>query len=244
METTVQYLGGKSRLGKKIAEIINPLLVGGAPYYEPFCGACNVARHIKADWRLLSDANEPLIRMWQAVQKGWAPPATVSEAEYAAAKRGELSPELTAFIGFGCSFGGKWFGGYARGGEGRSYASNAANSIASRLGGITSAHFDVADYRRIVPRPGSVIYCDPPYAHTTGYSAVGDFDSGEFWAWARAISANHTVIVSEYVAPEDFVCVAEFATKLDMRDNSGKSPRIERLFTHAKSRNLQEIPEV
>lgn len=44
----MQYLGGESRLGKKIAAILSPMLEGGAPYYEPFCGACNVAMHIKA----------------------------------------------------------------------------------------------------------------------------------------------------------------------------------------------------
>lgn len=228
---TVRYLGGKSRIGKKIAvELINPLVVAGAPYYEPFCGACWVTQHVKAGWRLCTDANPDLIAMWSALQRGWFPPDTVSEAEYAAAKLGEGPPELRAFIGFGCSFGGKWFGGYARGGEGRSYASNARNSLMRKLHGLAGVHFEHADYRRLAPRPGSVIYCDPPYAYTTGYGAVGTFDSSEFWNVVRNWSKTCTVLVSEYAAPEDFECVAEFITKLDMRDASGRSARTERLY--------------
>lgn len=237
----MQYLGGKSRLGKKIAAVLNPMLVNGAPYYEPFCGGCWVSQYVRADWRLLADAHPQLIAMWKAVQAGWVPPENISEEEYAAAKRGELSPELTAFIGFGCSFGGKWFGGYARGGEGRSYASNARNSILRKLRGLNGAHFENADYRAIVPRPRSVVYCDPPYAGTTKYSGTAEFDSAEFWQKMREWSAEgHSVVVSEYTAPEDFICIAEFATKLDMRDAVGKSPRIERLFTHATRRNIPQ----
>ncbi|MCZ2076553.1 MAG: DNA adenine methylase [Bryobacterales bacterium] len=235
---TVRYLGGKSRLGKKIAAILNPMLEGGAPYYEPFCGACNVAMHIRAGRRYLSDAHPQLIAMWKAVQNGWVPPDTVTEADYAAAKRGELPPELTAFIGFGCSFGGKWFGGYARGGEGRSYASNAKNSIARRAAALRSAEFRCEDYSRLVPPQGSVVYCDPPYASTTGYGGVGEFDSARFWEFVRRLSGEGVmVVVSEYSAPGDFACIAELPTKLDMRDAGGKSPRIERLFTYAKARN-------
>ena len=227
----MRYLGGKSRIGKRIAEIINPLVAGGRPYYEPFCGACNVARHIKADWRLLSDAHPQLIAMWKAVQQGWVPPDTVTEEEYAAAKRGDLSPELTAFIGFGCSFGGKWFGGYARGGEGRSYASNAKNTIIARREALLSAHFECSSYHDIVPLTDSVIYCDPPYASTTGYKGVGKFDHAAFWAWTRRMAAlGHTVLISEYSAPDGFGCVAEIPTKLDMRSTNGREPRVERVF--------------
>lgn len=233
---TVRYLGGKSRLGKKIAAILNPMLEGGAPYYEPFCGACNVAMHIRAERRYLSDAHPQLIAMWKAVQNGWVPPDTVTEADYAAAKRGELPPELTAFIGFGCSFGGKWFGGYARGGD--DYTANTKNSIARKLPRVIAAEFKCADYTALSIPADAVVYCDPPYASTTGYCGVGRFESARFWAWVRGLSETGArVVISEYIAPDDFVCIAEFPTKLEMRSASGRSSRIERLFTYAKARN-------
>lgn len=237
----MQYLGGKSRLGKKIAAVLNPMLVNGAPYYEPFCGGCSVARWVRADWRLLADAHPQLIAMWKAVQAGWVPPATVSEDEYAAAKRGELSPELTAFIGFGCSFGGKWFGGYVRGSNGGNYAGFAHRSILRKAQALNGAHFENADYRAIVPRPRSVVYCDPPYAGTTKYNGTAEFDSAEFWQKMREWSdKGHSVVVSEYAAPDDFVCVAEFPTKLAMHPRDGDKNCIERLFTRATRRNIPQ----
>ena len=231
--TDMRYLGGKSRLCKKIAGIINPL-VADRPYYEPFVGAAWVAQHVTASWRLLTDASADLIAMWAALQKGWLPPTTVSEPEYAAAMRGETTPALRAFIGFGCSFGGKWFGGYARDNRGRNYATGAHNSLMKKLAGLKGAVFEHTDYRRLAPRPNSVIYCDPPYAATTGYGAVGAFDSSEFWEKAREWSRTCTVLVSEYKAPDDFKCIAEFETKLEMRTSAGgREPRVERVFTHA-----------
>ena len=242
----MQYLGGKSRIGKKIAvELINPLVMAAdRPYYEPFVGACNVARYVKASWRLLTDANADLIALWREVQRGWVPPMAVSEAEYAAARNDPATAaHLRAFIGFGCSFGGKWFGGYARNSRGDDYCGQARNSIAKLAPDIQSAHFEHVGYADIAPRPNAVIYCDPPYAHTTGYGSVGAFDSEAFWNKVRLWSETCDVLVSEYRAPEDFVCVAEYATKLELRSKSGREPRIERVFTYATRRNLQTNPQ-
>jgi len=61
-----------------------------------------------------------------------------------------------------------------------------------------------------------VIYCDPPYASTNGYNVKGgdtrktaDFDNEEFWTHMREWSGSHLVFISEYTAPDDFVCVWE-----------------------------------
>ena len=239
----MQYLGGKSRIGKKIAAVINPLLVDGAPYYEPFCGACNVAQYIVAKERRLSDAQPDLIAMWRALQSGWTPPETVTEAEYAVAKRGEGAPELRAFVGFGCSFGGKWFGGYARG-DGGNYAALARRSLLKKLASLSSGSlvcFSACDYSAVEPAPGCVVYCDPPYAHKTGYGSVGNFNNAEFWDIVRDWSNRCTVLVSEYSAPQDFECVAEFPTKLTMHPSDHNKHVTERLY--AKGWNLQTNPQ-
>ena len=38
-----------------------------------------------------------------------------------------------SFVGFGCSFAGKWFGGYARSNDKRNYAKMAKNSLNKKI---------------------------------------------------------------------------------------------------------------
>lgn len=81
---------------------------------------------------------------------------------------------------------------------------------------------------------GMIIYCDPPYANTDtgGYRAnKGKFDSGLFWETMRDWSKNNTVIISEYVAPDDFKCIAEFPQHVSsVRSSKGREKITERLF--------------
>lgn len=219
-------------MANQIAAYLNNIRKPGQTYWEPFCGACWVTERIIDAPKYASDANGALVAMWQAVQAGWIPPENVSEAEYAEAMAGKYDPALTAFIGFGCSFGGKWFAGYARGGNGRNYDTIAKNSLlkmAPHLRDVTFYHADF--FTSEPPAAECLIYCDPPYDNTTGYGATGAFDTAAFWARCRWLDAQgHTVIVSEYQAPADFTCVAEMYTKTNMHTKNGKSPRVERLF--------------
>ncbi len=99
---------------------------------------------------------------------------------------------------------------------------------------IKDTTFHHADYRDACP-DGALVYCDPPYKGTTGYGAVGEFDSNEFWSVMRQWSRHNKVYISEYQAPFDFTCVLEIPTKLDIRNAAGeKEPRLERLFTFGK----------
>ena len=61
-----------------------------------------------------------------------------------------------------------------------------------------------------------MIYCDPPYADTTGYSGVDAFDSSKFWDVMREWSKTNTVYVSEFNAPADFEAVWEKPYKVQM----------------------------
>lgn len=229
----MQYFGGKQRIAPQLCAFLQPHVDQAGAFVEPFLGGANIVTRIAAPLRYAADANIALITMWKAVQRDWKPPSAVSEDAYALAKQvQDPTDPTTAFLGFGCSFAGKWFGGFARSDD-RNYAANAANSISEKAPGLRDVILWAADYRRIPYVDGAVVYCDPPYQGTTQYGAVGNFDTAAFWQFMRELrDANYTVFVSEYAAPEDFVPVLEIETKLDIRDKSGtKQPRVERLFT-------------
>lgn len=231
----MRYFGGKARVGKSLIAYLEGVRKPGQAWAEPFCGGLWMT-YLAGGTRLASDANKALITLYQKVQNGWLPPETLSKSVYEEIRIKQDSEDpLTAFAGFGCSFGGKWFGGYASSGS-RNYAKNAKNSLLKKMGKCKDVVFFYADYKEAllaVPK-GSLVYLDPPYAHTTGYGATGSFDSGQFWGIVRKMSEEHDVYVSEYSAPPDFKCVLEVQTKTDIRNKTGnKEERVERLFTYA-----------
>lgn len=60
-------------------------------------------------------------------------------------------------------------------------------------------------------------------------------DHEKFWAWCRErVAEGHKVFVSEYNAPDDFVCVWERKLRVSVNPGIDKQA-IEKLFIH-KSR--------
>jgi DNA adenine methylase len=217
---------------------------------EPFVGAAKVLAHVRSPRRIASDIQPGLIAMWRALANGWTPPRDVTEAEYIAVReRYDLTDPLTTFVGYGCSFGGKWFAGYARGtrrGTTQNYARLAARALARIQGALAGVEWHCGDYREAPVPYGSVVYADPPYAGTTGFR-TGEFNSEEFWEHCRMLSTKRAarVYVSEFAAPADFECV----WSLDTFHNLGSgvnamvgTRRTEKLFTHARQRRIFSIP--
>ena len=228
----MQYMGGKFKIRKSLGAFINKNL-DGRDYYEPFVGAAWVLGEVKAQNRHAADYNPWLIIMWKALQKGWVPPDNVSEEEYKWYKDNKpLDDPMTAFCGFGCSFAAKWFGGYARESGIRNYAMNARTTLLKQTPSVDSVHFAHINYKDLLPE-GAFVYCDPPYQNTTAYGAVEAFNHDDFWQVMREWSKKNTVIVSEYSAPEDFVCVAEFQSKMGLRNKAqDQEVRSEKVFAH------------
>ena len=226
----MQYFGGKQRISKQIVEVLNEYRKDNQPLVEPFVGGCNVISKMSGE-RYCYDINEYLIEMYKAVQNGWTPPAIITEEEYDYIRNNkDKDKPLTGFVGIGCSYSGKWFGGYARNKTGRNYCLNAHNSILKQLNDIRDIKFDCKDYKEL-EFDGCLIYCDPPYKDTTKYPIIGEFNTEEFWNVMRNWSKNNTVIISEYEAPYDFECIKEIHTKTDIRNSDGKREnRVERLF--------------
>jgi DNA adenine methylase len=215
----VRYLGGKERIATTISEFLLSQKGDRTIYVEPFIGGgsvySRVSKHFTRSYG--SDTHTDLILMWQALQGGWVPPTSLDSNEYRFLKDSEPSA-LRAFAGFGCSFGGKWFGGYARSGD-RNYALNAHNSVMKKSAGMTGT-ISCRDYRDYRPSARSLVYCDPPYADTTGYTGVDAFDSDEFWSTMRAWrDAGALVFVSEDKAPDDWTSVLNIERRRDLSDN-------------------------
>lgn len=227
----MRYFGGKARIGKQLAEIINGL--NPKTYWEPFCGMFSVGKHVKAN-RVATDAQEDLILLLDAIKNGFKPPTYVSEESYNGMKK--LPPSaFRGFVGFGCSFAGKFFGGYARDKDNNNYAEKAARSLDKLRPIIQDVAFGHVKYNEANIFT-DVIYCDPPYKGTTKYTV--DFRSDDFWKWVKNKSCYSVVLVSEYEASEDFVSVWSKDVKTDMHGKDGKLPRVEHLFVHKRYRHL------
>lgn len=238
----MRYFGGKTRTWQDIANIIQCNIPNHqSAFISPFTGGAWIECQIVAK-KSLSDKHPYLIKMYQELQKGWEPPTHVSKDQYDYIKNNQdENPALTGFVGFGCSFAGKWFGGYASdaskncGNNQRNFCMNAYNSIMEKMIGLSieDTTFDCKSYEEIIPQ-NSIIYCDPPYANTTQYSdVVGNFDSNKFWEIMKMWSKNNMVFISEYTAPKNFKFIWSKNVKLDIRDkNNEKQNRMEKLFVH------------
>lgn len=264
----MKYLGGKQRIKKQLVDFMLPFALRCDRIIEPFCGACAITEELAPRARkpyFASDAHAALITMWQAVQGGWIPPRSVSKEQAAWYKdNGPDNDPLTAFIGFGCRYSGVFNGGFV----GRKpyhslnnigqrinrrgaivqldFTMTASNAIRHSSTKIKQVKFTNCKYDDVVIEPNSFVYCDPPYAGTSGYS-VGAFDHDKFWQWVRDQSTHSLVLVSEYTAPDDFKSVHQISKRRNLgtvQSNGlcGKIMTIENLFaTQEVAARLESI---
>jgi len=231
----MKYMGSKARIAKHILPIILKNRLPNQWYVEPFCGGCNCVDKVTGN-RIASDSNIYLIALLKELSKGWIPPK-IDKDMYAKLR---LTPHcfphaLVGWAGIGCSYSGKWFGGFAgetktKIGTVRDYQLEAINNVLEQnFDGIL--FFNNVYYKLLIPE-NSIIYCDPPYANTTEYSKA--FDHEKFWTWCRnKTEQGHSVFISEYKAPDDFECVWEKEVKSSLSANGrigGSKKSIEKLF--------------
>jgi len=236
----MQYLGGKSNYGEQIVETIEPWREPGVHFVDVFCGALNVVRHA-APPRIAVDLCQPLITTLQATIHGWVPPDHVTEEEY---QRIKHSPDpwdpLTAFAMFGCSYGGKWGGGYSRSKtkahpEGRNHALMAKNGLLEKVPDCQGLDLFCLDYRDMPdPYPGLILYCDIPYKGTTPYQGVPPFDVDQFW-----VIADHWTSLGAFVSegagaepPQNWIVFKEWSQYFRIKKGGA---RTERLYVHRES---------
>lgn len=232
----MKYMGSKNRHAKELLPIILKNRYEGQCYVKPFVGGANMIDKVDG-WRIGSDCNHYLVALLKELGDGWLPPEDVTEAEYNAMKDdpGSYEPHLVGYVGFQLSYGAMWFGSYRRDNEGkRNYANEAYRNVAKQATKLKGIDFRLKPYRELLVPAQSLIYCDPPYEGTTKYKAnSGDFDHNDFWQWCREkVRQGHDVFVSEYQAPDDFVCVWEKQVNSSLTKDTGAKKNTERLFQY------------
>lgn len=219
-------MGSKARIAKNIFNKLEQDIKDCTTYVEPFAGGMNMITHVSKHYSgkiIACDSNIYLIAMWQALQNGWTPPEYVSREMYQYVRDNkEEDRKLTGWVGFNCSYSGKWFGGFAGITETakgvRNYQEEAYRNIIKQLDGMKNVEVIHGTYTELCIPDNAVVYCDPPYAGTTQYK--DEFDSDVFFEWARCLSTRCKVFISEYNAPADFLKIWEKELKSSLSINS------------------------
>lgn len=235
----MNYQGSKRRIAKQIIDKCIEFAPESRIWIEPFVGGANVIDKVPTEYTKIGyDLSKPVIALFSALLAGWCPPERISEEEYLDIRNNpqNYSEELYAFVGFTCSWGGKWWGGYARSGS-RNFAREGRDNLLKQLSKLVGIELLCADYRNIkLPEESAIIYCDPPYKNTLQYNSTkSNFNSDEFWGWARQCATDgHYVFVSEYEAPNDWEVILEIPIKSVMRLGKSKTAT-EKLFYKPRS---------
>jgi DNA adenine methylase len=247
----MKYMGGKFRQSKHIARFTKMVLSEEVTYVEPFCGAMGSATAVDHNKMVLSDSSEALINMWRTLEnENFILPDFVSEEEYNEIKNIKDPKDWrTAYYGFGLSFGGKFFGGYARGKENRNYALESKNRTDKKRAILFNKSeenlpalvcCDYKDIEKHIPRL-SVVYCDPPYKNRNKpYDFVGSFNHQEFWQWCRdMVKKGHIILATEFIVPDDFHVLYNFGdTVVRHHASLGADGTQEVLVCHESQKHL------
>ena len=240
----MKYMGSKNRFAKELLPIILKDRTNGQYYVEPFAGGMNLIDKVTGN-RIANDLNEYVIAFFsKAVNENWMPKFDYSKDEYKFIKKNkDLDKAETGYVGICLSYSGKWFGRYAgisQTKQGiRDYRLEAFKNVKKQLPKLKGVKFFCGNYNEFEIPKNSIIYCDPPYKGT--YSEVEGYSSNKFnytifWDWVREKSLEgHKVYVSEYNAPNDFVCVWEKKAKSSLSANGvigGNKVSTERLFIY------------
>ena len=274
----MKYLGGKQRLGKHLSPVLHDIYKTQQPthrlngYLEPFCGSLGVFKHMTdlgatATTIVANDYHPDLIELWKEVQAGtFDYPESISEAEYNEAKTLPSPSAYKAFVGFGLSFGGRYFGAYSQkylGNKKEDFCKEMTNSLKRTAPLIkkSKVKFTNKMYQSLRPR-NKLVYCDPPY-QTTKFPIkyrretkhYDTFDNNEFWDIMRKWSdpsLHNVVLISETTAPPDFVPIwtmdryrsAAQSTKtrfLDNESNPKETIQTEKLYMYAPTAKKYKI---
>lgn len=222
----MHYLGSKARHAKEIVAITLANRRPDQIYVEPFVGGGNVIVNVpQGAGRIANDKNYAMVALLDALgNRGWLPPETMTQAEWRKVMKLKSGLDeapwdvqaLYAFAATGPTFGSMWAGQWAKdypGMEGTRYR-QAREAAIRDIPGLTGIEFHHGSFADLVIPDRALVYCDPPYSGTTGYSGAktiikvdeslgkNDWKTNAFWKWADAlVDRGCHVFVSEYKGP-------------------------------------------
>lgn len=235
----IRYIGGKVKIAEDIYRCINKYRTDKhTEYIEPFVGGGGmfIATSSMSMPRHFRDIDSKLIELYQALQSGWLPPERVSEELYKKCKKLDDCP-LRTYVGYACSFGGKFYGGLARDRQtGRDLSNESYKRVIRTLPHIQNVNttFSCLDYKLTPVNEQCLIYCDPPYKDSEGYQS-GSFDTDIFWETVRKwYDKGAMVLVSEFEAPDDFVSIWSKKRNICIHTETTNNTKTENVFVHHK----------
>lgn len=226
----MRYMGSKRLLAKYLLPIILKNRQAGQYYVEPFAGGMNIIDKVDGN-RIANDSNSYVIAMFKAVVAGWEPPIEINAETHKHIRQNktEYPPHLVGFVLIGCSFGGDWYGGFARSSDNRNYCLEARRAVLKQAEKLVGVNFVTGSYLDLEIPKKSIIYCDPPYKHTKKYKDTLDYNL--FYTWCKEKrEQGHIIFISEFSMPDEFTCVWEKERKITTSLDNYTS-RTERLYT-------------
>lgn len=215
------FQGSKAKYAKYICPILQKCIENHRidTFIDGFVGGANIITNIKCQNRIAIDNNPYLIALWQFLQEhpDYEFPPYPQREEWDRCKNHEEERDwYTGFISIFCS---NMTGGFPAGYDkmGLRYHGRIKN-CKKDLPLLTDVHFICDDYHSLAQYKNCVIYLDPPYAGGHQYN-YKKFNTEEFWQFARELSQNNYVFISEQSAPEDFVTIWTLDIQHNIRGN-------------------------
>ena len=232
----MKYMGSKNRIAKYILPLMLAERKPEQWWVEPFVGGANIIDKVGGK-RIGADISPYLINALVTIRDCVSDlpknNKDFTEDDYKELRKSN-NYKYKGYAGFAFSYGGKWLGGWRRDSlNKRDYVNESYKNALNQSPNLQKVIFVNSSYLDLKVPKNSLIYCDPPYEGSTKYK--DKFDHKAFWQWCRdKVNEEHTVFVSEYVAPNDFKCLWRKEVTSSLTKDTGGKMAIEKLFIYEK----------
>ena len=231
----MKYMGSKNRIAK---HLLPTMLAecekhGITKWVEPFVGGANMIDKVPDSLeRVGYDLNNHVIHALIDIRDRPNDLFDSFSKELRDFHKNDKAKTLYSHACIVTSFGADLNGGYARekGSDETTFCGYGKRNALKQSPKIQNVQFICDSYENL-SFENTLIYCDPPYAGTSGYK-TGAFDHDKFFDWCREQAKNNIVFVSEYNAPDDFECVwqGEIKTNFASQRKTATHNAVEKLF--------------
>ena len=250
----MKYFGGKNRSGKRIATILNEIIEDKniKNYVELFVGSGGVFKHISCENKIINDKEPLIMEFHKHIASGGKIELEYEDYyedlepiynEFKKGNYGVTPPGVVGYVAYQCSFGGMKFQTFAREklekGRKTDYFKGGLSSLLKKQNYKNTKILNL-DFRDVQIPKNSLIYCDPPYKSTNGYSV--EFDNVFFENYINELSKDNIVIISEYSKLENTDIYYSFEFTRGMRSGENKeNVTVKELLLSHKNNRLEKV---